>query len=76
MTNPTFTVEYEGRGQNSWERRMYAQGRLVEDMKHEADYSVSHYAVDGRSVFFAVKVDDELALTSDYFGRAVDASRQ
>ncbi len=76
MENPTFTVEYEAKGQNSWERRMYAQGRLVEDMKHEADYSVSHYAFDGWSVFFAVEVDEELALTSDYFGRSLDAKRQ
>jgi hypothetical protein len=75
MEYPYFEVEYEAKGQNSWERRMYAQGRISEDMTHGPPYSIKQIAVNLRNVRFIVEVEDELALSSDYFARAVDAKR-
>jgi len=75
MTYPHFKVEYETKGQNSWERRMYAQGRLSEDMTHEPPHTIKQVAVNMRNVYFLVEVEDELALSSDYFPRAVSTRR-
>jgi len=76
MEYPKFDVEYEARGQNSWEKRMFAQASLTEDLRHAPEHTVMQYYVDSTTVHFLVEIEDELALSSDYFKRSTDASRE
>ncbi len=75
MSNPRFNVSYVVKGENSWEQRVYAQSRLSQDMKHGPTYTIEKYATKDGKVHFLVEVEDELALSSDYFRRAASVSR-
>jgi hypothetical protein len=44
-------------------------------MKHGPTYTIEKYATKDGKVHFLVEVEDELALSSDYFRRAASVSR-
>lgn len=59
-TVPGFVAQYEARGSNSWERRVYAEGRLRQDLQHYTEYYIASHTVTDSVVQLTVVLQDHL----------------
>lgn len=62
-TMPGFIAQYETHGGNSWERRVYAEGELRQDLQHYTEYRITSHAVRDDTVQLTVVPRETIGLS-------------
>lgn len=69
-TVPGFVATYEVRGGNYWERRVFGEGKLRQDMQHYTEYRIAAYKILDDVAVFKVVPESRIGLSE--FKRASD----